>query len=396
MTLLELCPSLRAAARPRFDHRLWPATLHCDEEGRPLVGGVALTDLADQFGTACDIVDEAEVRAHATAYQAALPNGEIAYSSRALLAPAIASWLAEEGLSLDVGSADELAVALRGGFPASRIIAGGAVKTREELAAALAAGVGRISVDTFDELAWLASRIEKPQQILLRVGLSEELEQAFGFPLSSLAEEAWLRAHRQKNLRVVGLHCHVGSGSHEQALAVLLDFLEHMRSAHGLEAQQLNLGGGVSVETAQALAVERAAQPLPRLIVEPGQGVVGQAGTRLVRVIAKNFGTSGEPCAHVDGPLPISGAVPPSCTGADLDEVRVVNRHSLAADVPTRLLSRPRAESHGPADAARVPLPADLRAGDLLAFPGCGAYHHAHFGALALIGVRDGRADRLA
>ena len=394
MTLLELCPSLRAAARPRFDHRAWPATLRCDEDGRPVVGGCGLTDLADQFGTACDIIDETEVRAHAKAYRTALPQGEIAYSGRALLTPTIAGWLAEEGLSLDIGSPDELSAALRGGFPASRIIAGGAVKTREELDAALAAGVGRISVDTFGELAWLASRVDRPQQILLRVGLSDELEQAFGFPLSNQAEEAWLRAARQKHLRVVGLHCHVGSGSHDQALAVLLEFLARMRDAHGLVAEQINLGGGVSVETARALAAASASLPLPRLVVEPGQGVVGQAGVRLVRVIAKSVGASGEPCAHVDGPLPIVGAVPLSCPGADLDECRLINRHSLAADVPTRLLSRPRSEHHSPAETAVVTLPKDVRAGDLIAFPGVGAYARA--GAVgALVGVCAGTPTKM-
>ncbi|WP_007468336.1 diaminopimelate decarboxylase family protein [Segniliparus rugosus] len=394
MTLLELCPSLRAAARPRFDHRAWPATLRCDEDGRPAVGGCGLTDLADQFGTACDVIDEAEVRAHAKAYRAALPHGEIAYSGRALLTPAIAGWLADEGLSLDVGSPDELGAALRGGFPASRIIAGGAVKTREELAAALAARVGRISVDTFDELAWLASRVDRPQQILLRVGLSDELEQAFGFPLSGLAEEAWLRASRQKHLRVVGLHCHVSSGTHDQAQGALLEFLDRMRAAHGFVAEQINLGGGVSVETARALAEAAVPRPLPRLVVEPGQGVVGQAGVRLVRVIAKSVGAHGEPCAHVDGPLPTAGALPRSCPGADLDECRLVNRHSLAADVPTRLLSRPRSEHHCPAETAVVALPADARAGDLIAFPGVGAYARDR-AVGALVGVRAGTPTRV-
>ncbi|MGL6234781.1 MAG: diaminopimelate decarboxylase family protein [Segniliparus sp.] len=392
MTLLELCPSLRAAARPRFDYDVWPATLRCDEDGRPVVGGCGLTDLADQFGTPCDVVDESEVRAHAKAYRAALPRGEIAYSSRALLTPAIAGWLAEEGLSLDICSADELETAVRGGFPASRIIAGGAVKTREELAAALAAGVGRISVDTFEELAWLASRVDRPQQILLRVGLSDELEQAFGFPLSGGAEEAWLRAARHQHLRVVGLHCHVGSGSHEQALAALTGFQDRMRAAHGLVASQINLGGGVSVEKARALAETSASLPLPalvarpNLVVEPGQGVVGQAGVRLVRVMAKNTGSGSEPSVHVDGPLPV--------VGADVREVRLINRHSLAADVPTRLLSRPRSEHHAPADSAFVPLPQDLRAGDLLALPGVGAYAHTR-AAGALVAVRDGLATRM-
>ena len=142
MTLLEVLPSLRRAATPRIDRAIWPLTTSVDEVGRLCVGGVPLTAVADEYRTPTYVLDEADVRHRMRRYRSALPGVDVVYAGKSLLTVAVARWVAEEGLGLDVCSGGELATALAGGVDPARIIMHGNAKTPDELRDAATVEVG--------------------------------------------------------------------------------------------------------------------------------------------------------------------------------------------------------------------------------------------------------------
>ncbi len=144
--------------------QLWPRTVRRDGSGRLEVGGVDVVTLAREYGTAAYVVDEEDFRARARAFrdEFAAPfepvcgGVDVYYAGKAFLCTAVAGWVAEEGLSLDVSSGGELAVAQRAGFPAGRIGMHGNNKSLAEIQQALEYGVGRIIVDSFEEIERIA------------------------------------------------------------------------------------------------------------------------------------------------------------------------------------------------------------------------------------------------
>src|SRR3981189_2616795 len=143
MTLFEILPSLRRAAPPRMDRAIWPSTTHVDELGRLCVGGMALTEVADEFGTPTYVIDEADFRQRIRRYRAALPEARLVYAGKALLTTAVAEWVAEEGSGLGVCSG-AVATALVAGVDPNQIVVHGMVTTPGELCNAANVGVGRI------------------------------------------------------------------------------------------------------------------------------------------------------------------------------------------------------------------------------------------------------------
>src|SRR3954471_13723684 len=135
-----------------IDLTLLPASARVGADGGLAIGGVDLVGLAAEFGTPLYVYDEDELRDRCRHYRAGFGEGGVAYASKAFLCTAMARLVAEEGLDLDVATGGELHVALQAGFPAERIVFHGNNKSSDELRAALAAGVGRIVVDSFDEL----------------------------------------------------------------------------------------------------------------------------------------------------------------------------------------------------------------------------------------------------
>ena len=136
---------------------VWPVTArHCDA-GVLQLGGVDVRDLAAQYGTPAYVLDEDDFRGRARAWREAFEGADVYYAGKAFLCTAVARWVAEEGLSLDVCTGGELAVALAAGFPVERLLFHGNNKSVPELERAVAAGVGRIVIDSFDELVRLAA-----------------------------------------------------------------------------------------------------------------------------------------------------------------------------------------------------------------------------------------------
>jgi diaminopimelate decarboxylase len=409
---------------------LWPHTAQLEADGDISVGGLRLSALAGRYGTPAYILDEADVRARCRAYADAFPGAEIAYAGKAFLCRAMAQWIAQEGLSLDVCSAGELAVARSVGFPADRIVLHGNAKTPHDLQDAVDYGVGRVVIDSASEIVRLAALSRRRQRVLIRVtpGVDAQAhravatgveDQKFGFSLASGAAANAVRtvlAHPELDL--VGLHCHLGSQvtrpqAYELAARRLVRLMAAVRERYGVTLAELNLGGGHAVPYVAAdepfdLAgfadrIRRVVQaecavrrlPVPRLVVEPGRAIVSRAMVTLYHVLAVKHVTGVRAFVAVDGgmsdnPRPalygarytVRALRPP---GAGLEPVTVVGRYCEAGDVL----------------AVDVPLPADTRPGDLLAVPGTGAYNHSMASNYNMVGrppvvaVRDGAARLL-
>ncbi|GAB2709714.1 diaminopimelate decarboxylase [Nocardia thraciensis] len=432
MTLLEIFPSLRSGMpSPRVDTTVWPCETHYDDLGRITVGGVALADLADQYGTPTYVLDETEVRRRCQAYRKHFPDAEIIYAAKALLTKAVAGWVVEEGLSVDVCSAGELAIALAAGVDPRRIVLHGSGKPFAELEAAVAAGVGRIVIDSLTEITLLSALVSRPQQVLLRLSPGIDVhghpavktgvaDQKFGFPLGSAqAAEAVERILRQPGLELVGFHCHLGSQIHDpdhygEAVRRMVGAMAHVRDEHDVVLTELDLGGGHAVayrsgdaemnlyvladilDDALDAACARHSFPRPRLALEPGRAIVARAGVTLYRVMTVKHIEGGRSFVIVDGGMNDNPRV--ALYGARYDAV-VANRHPTGPHMTATVAGR-YCEA-GDILAADVRLPADLRPGEILAIPCTGAYHHSlassynGVGRPPLISVHKGRCREL-
>jgi diaminopimelate decarboxylase len=294
--------------------------------GRLMIGGIMAADLARQFGTPLYAMDETRLRENCRAYvsalRAAFPDALAIFASKALCCMATCRLAYDEGMAIDVVSAGEIRTALRAGVPAGQLFFHGSNKTPDELQLALEAGVGRIVVDTFHELGLLdalTARMGTTVDVLLRLtpGIEPHTHQAiqtggvdskFGFGiLDGAAREAVARTRTVRGLRLRGIHCHIGSqvlelDSFALAAEAMMEFAGWMARDPGVEIEELDLGGGLGIRylpedrppsveayvTTLAGVVRRLAAahhlPLPKVMVEPGRSIVGDAGLTLYRV----------------------------------------------------------------------------------------------------------------
>ena len=377
---------------------LLPDTASISADGRLRIGGCDRVDLAGEYGTPLFVYDEDHLRARCREAVAAFGDG-VAYASKAFLCGAMASLAHEEGMHLDVATGGELFVARRAGVPADRLVMHGNNKSGAELAMALDEGVGRIVVDSFDELDRLdaiATATGSRPRVLLRITPGVEAhthefiatgqdDSKFGFTASSgLATAAVERAVASDSVELVGLHAHIGSqvfevGAFARAIEVLADF------AAPLGLAELSVGGGLGVpyvegESAPSItewasgirAVCEAAGVTASVSAEPGRAIVAAAAVTLYTVgtikdlpgirtyVAVDGGMS-------DNPRPVlygSGyeTFLPRATAAERSRpVRVVGKHCESGDLLVR----------------EGWVPDDLVVGDVLATPVTGAYGHA-------------------
>ena len=290
-----------------------PVGSRVNERGHLEIGGCDVVELAAEFGTPAYVYAEDDVRERARAYLEAFRSRtddfEVLFASKAAPFTAAYRLCREEGLSVDVASGGELHMALRAGFDSSRIYLHGNNKSEAELRYAIEAGVAQIVLDGFGEIELLDSVLDRPQEVLIRVtpGIvadthtyiqTGQLDSKFGFGLEDgLAERAIEAVRASRHLELAGLHAHIGSQIFElepytkaiEALAELVD---------GDWCRILNVGGGLgiaytaddeppSIDTyvdIKVRGVERVFDPVPRVLVEPGRSLVGNAGVTLYRV----------------------------------------------------------------------------------------------------------------
>lgn len=416
MTLGELVPSLRTTLAARLEPGLWPSSARADCAGELYLGGLPLSHLATLHGTPCYVLDLDDVRLRCGEYRQTLPGVEIAYASKAFLSAAVIRLIHDEGLSLDVCSAGELALALASGYPPDRIVLHGNVKTPEDLKAALSARVGRIVVDSLDEIEQLATLARRRQDVLIRVTpevaagahravVTGVADQKFGFGLEDgAALEAAERVLSHPNLRLLGPHCHLGSqissvAPYELAARRLVGLLAELNRRFGYRATQLNLGGGHGIRytrddtaldlvsfahrvpEAIRLACQRERVERPALTVEPGRAIVGPAAVALYRVAAVKGRPGGRTFVAVDGGM--SDNPRPALYGARYT-ARLVGRPARALPRPVTVVGR-HCEA-GDVLATDVALPEDVRAGDILALAASGAYQCSMASSYNLVG----------
>jgi diaminopimelate decarboxylase len=408
MTLFEIVPSLRHAVTPRIDRAIWPLTTHVDELGRLCVGEMALTEVADEFGTPTYVIDEADFRHRIRRYRAALQEARLVYAGRALLTTAVARWVAEEGGGLGVRSRGEISTALIAGVDPNQIVVHGMATTPSELCEVANVGVGRIVVDSPTEVAFVAADLRQPQAVQVRVS-----------PDIDGAANVIRRALDQPLLNLVGLQCHIGSqvtdaSLYGEAVRQMVPMMAEIRARHGVILTELNIGGGHGVPYVSgdqeldldalrdfvddALDASCAAErfPRPTVVVEPGRAISARAGVTLYRVLWVQSQPGGRTIVVVDGGL---GDNPRVALDDARYSVALANRHPVTPTQPMTVVGR-HCES-GDEIARDVPLPADLRAGDLLAVACTGAYHHSMastynmVGRPSLVAVKDGRIREL-
>ncbi|MEW6182092.1 MAG: diaminopimelate decarboxylase [Bacillota bacterium] len=298
-------------------------TMRINEEGHLEVGGVSTLDLAKEFGTPLYVIDEALFRENCRRYRAAFgPDNRVVYAGKALMCAAICRMIDEESLYLDVVSGGELYTALSARFPAERIYFHGNNKSEDEIRQGICAGVGRFVVDSLDELHILdrvAGEEGARPEVLLRItpGIEAhthdyirtgQIDSKFGLPISTgQALKGVRRTMDSHNVKLVGLHCHIGSQIFDlepfrEAARVILGFASEVRDSTGWLPEELDLGGGLGIyyvsgddpplieDYAQAItgAVRDTCallgMPLPRVVVEPGRSIAGPAGSTLYTV----------------------------------------------------------------------------------------------------------------
>ncbi|WP_345144508.1 diaminopimelate decarboxylase [Dactylosporangium darangshiense] len=424
MTLTEILPTLRSSLPAHLEAGVWPVTARWGDGGDLQVGGVSLAAVAAEHGTPAFVVDEADVRGRCRDYAAAFGAADVAYTGKALLSIDVARWVAAEGLGLYAGSAGEVRVAALAGFDMSRVVLYGSAKTPEDLDTAYAAGVGTVVVESLGEIARIAATAPAGQRVLVRVLAGPEPagghDRRFGLRVAGgEAAAAVARIAAQPGLRLAGFDCSIGHqlnrfSLYEQEIRRLCAFAAEMRRAHGIEPEQINLGGGHAVAYRPAelgLALEafatrmrgvlrleagRHGMPAPRLTVSPGRAVVARAGVTVYRVLAVTRTPDGDRLVAVDGGM---SDCPATALCGSRHSAVLVGRAGRAIAGPAVVVGR-----HNDADDVVVPdaeLPADVHPGDLLAVAGTGAYHHAratnfHLVARpALVAVADGRARAL-
>jgi diaminopimelate decarboxylase len=292
-------------------------------DGHLVIGGVDMAKLARERGTALYVMDEAHIRNQLREYVKWTTyhweDCETIFAGKAFMSVAMCKLVAEEGCALDVSSGGELAFALAAGFPLERVYVHGNNKTMLELHEAIRAGVGRIVVDSFEELqriSCIAQEMRVVQGILLRItpGIKPDThgyiqtgqnDSKFGFGLNhGLAMEAVRRAVDLPGIDFAGLHMHIGSQifalqSYSKAIEVIVHFMEEIKRETGVAVRELDTGGGLGIayglpdepSTVEQYGkiivdgikehVEEHGLPVPKIMVEPGRSIVANAGVTL-------------------------------------------------------------------------------------------------------------------
>lgn len=382
----------------------YPIGARINELGHLEVAGCDIVEIAERFGTPAYVYAEDDMRERARCYlrtfRERTEDFEVIYGSKALSATAAYRLFADEGLSVDVASGGELYLALKGGFEPHKIYLHGNNKTEAELEFALKSDVGHLILDSFDEIELaegLCRRRGRVQRALIRVtpGIKPathtyvqtgQLDSKFGFGLEDgLAADAVKRVGDCDYLELVGLHAHVGSQIFElepyrRAIKLLAEFVASMRDE--FHCQLLNIGGGLGIaytdedEPAsiqeyvgvKVAGVNRKFDPVPKILVEPGRSLVGNAGVTVYRVGTIKEIPGVRTYVAVDGGM--SDNLRPMLYGARYQAI-VANRANEPAD-STVTVAGMHCES-GDVIIRDAEIAKPVR-GDLLVTPATGAY----------------------
>ena len=419
---------------------IWPISAK-RVSGELQVGGCSVTAIAERFGTPIFVLDESDLRSRITKWKSSFNSifasnaGDIYYAAKAFISVEIAKMIDEGGISLDVCTGGELAVARAAKFPGERIEMHGNNKSEAEIAAAIDYRVGTIVVDSLQEIdrvARIAHAKNRVQSITMRLNPGVEAhtheyiataheDVKFGFSIvTGAAWDALLSATKHESLKLTGVHCHIGSQifsaeAFSTSAIRLLGFMARYKSEFGSELENLNIGGGVGIaytekdtpmnvdvflETVRNVIFQESTKlglEIPRVSIEPGRSLIGPSMVTLYRV-----GTTKEIqledgnkrlYVSVDGGM--SDNIRTALYGAEYT-AEIANRDSSAPVRDCRLVGK-HCET-GDIVINSINLPSDIAPGDLIAVPATGAYgrsmasNYNHVPRPGVISVVDGTA----
>jgi diaminopimelate decarboxylase len=410
-------------------------TQRINSRGELEVGGLSCVELARQFGTPLYVMDETHIRSACRQYRetfaAKYPHDvAVSYAGKAFLTLAMCRLVDQEGLHLDVCSGGELHTALKADFPMERAHLHGNNKSDAEIALAIDSKIGRIVVDSLqeiDQIERIAEGRRVPVMLRITPGIkaktheymqTAQLDVKFGLGMvSGQAMAGTRRCLDSSCIELRGFHCHIGSqlfglDCYRETTRVVFDFMAEVREATGFIAGELNLGGGLGIryvsddvgqaptigmlaaviEEAVVAQCKRLAYPFPTLFVEPGRSIVGEGGLTLYTAGVVKEIPGIRTYVSVDGGM--SDNPRPALYQAEY-EIIVANRASEKRSETITIAGK-----HCETDVLIVDAPSQpVRPGDVIAVQSTGAYNYAmasNYNRLtrpAVVFVADGRAD---
>ena len=330
-------------------------TTTVNQDGHLSIGGCDLVELVQKYATPLYVFDEETIRAVCRDYKKAFSSYEkvnMMYASKALCSLATSALIASEGFGFDVVSGGEIYTVYKAGVDMSKVLFNGNNKSVDELLLALDVGVGRISVDNFFELSLLdelAASKNKTVDILLRITPGIEchtheyiqtghLDSKFGFDLTQIDEAVDLVLNQYKNLKLHGLHAHIGSQIFEtkvyhDEIEILVKELARLDKKFGLKLDEINIGGGLGVKYTESdvppstfeiadvilkslnASIEKYGIEPPTLFLEPGRSIISTAGVTLYTLGSSKQVPNGKKYFAVDGGMADNAR--PSMYGAE-------------------------------------------------------------------------------
>lgn len=318
-----------------------PITAVVNEKGNLQIGDCDAVELAEKYSTPLYVIDEATLRSICKDYKKAFekyPKTRMMYASKALCTSAVTKILDEEGFGFDTVSAGEIYTVYKTGVDMSKVLFNGNNKSFDELSLALEVGVGRISVDNFFELALLneiAQSKGKTVDVLLRITPGIEchtheyiqtghLDSKFGFDLTQIDEAVELILNEYTNIKIHGLHAHIGSQIFEtniypDEIEILAKELARLDEKFGLKLDEINIGGGLGVKYTDAdfppstyeiggLIINKLNEVIekyniepPTIFLEPGRSVISTSGVTLYTIGSSKQVPEGKKYVAVDG-----------------------------------------------------------------------------------------------
>lgn len=410
-----------------------PVTTAISQNGNLMIGGCDTVELAKKYSTPLYVLDEATIRSTIADYKSAFssyPDTNIMYASKALCTKAVATLLDSEGLGFDTVSAGEFYTFYKSGVNMSKVLFNGNNKTAEELELALDLGVGRISVDNFYELSLLNTIAEhkgKVVDILLRVTPGIEchtheyiqtghLDSKFGFDLTQVDAAIDLILHQYSNLKIHGLHAHIGSQIFETSIypdeiEILCSEISRISQKFGINLNEINMGGGFGVKYVDTdvppsvyeigklvtdklkQCIEKYNIPPPTLFLEPGRSIISPAGVTLYTIGSSKQVPHGRKFVSVDGgmadnPRPslyqaqYFAQIANKKASSKTETVTICGRYCESGDVLIKEIELPKTET-----------------GDILCVYNTGAYNYSmasNYNRVprpAMVLVKDGKSE---
>ena len=391
---------------------LKPITTEINKKGHISIGGCDLADLAEKYGTPLYVLDEETLRGICRDYKNAFknyPNIKMMYASKALCTSAVVRILDEEGFGFDTVSSGEIYTVYKSGVDMSKVLFNGNNKTRKEIELALDLKVGRFSVDNFYE-AELLNKIAEEKgvnvDILLRLtpGIechtheyiqTGQIDSKFGFDLTQVDEITDLIVNKYKNLKLKGVHAHIGSQIFElksfaDEVEILIKEIERINKKFNLKLDEMNIGGGLGVkyteedcppdvkDLAEVIteAMHKHSVEIPVIYLEPGRSIISTAGVTLYTVgSSKTVNIDGKIKRYVsvdggmaDNPRPSMYQAEYLAEGVNVsalsnrikEKVTIAGRYCESGDIIINEIELPRPE-----------------AGDILCVYNTGAYNYS-------------------